>query len=360
MTRNARRAAAILLCVFCALLWLGATGAVSAKDPKDVAVEHISKIRHDNPDFKIKIKPVSKTGKFQIGDEVNFEFTSSRDAYLTIVDIGTSGKVHVIFPNRFHKSNKVKAGEVYRIPAAEWDYVFRVKGPKGVNYVKAIGTLKPFDCFRKEALVESDSPFFEVKDVDKALKDLAVEMTKQDTKGWTEAETKFTIVAGRAEAEEEGEPEKTRHRKPPKFAVKLWTEKKVYNIGDPITFYFYAEKDCYLNLVDFGTSGKVQVVFPNRFQRDNLIKGGEVVAIPTVKEDDFRFRIKGPEGTEVVKAVVTTHKLQLYRGSYDWEKYVYQPWDEKAEKVEKDIEVQLEEMPEAAYVKAKTSFKVKP
>lgn len=344
------------------LLMGGVVFAQTQKETKDVVIEEVSNIRSDNPDFKIKIKPVKKSGKVAIGEEVAFQFTSNRDGYVTLVDLGTSGKVHVIFPNKWQRSNKVIKDRVYKIPAEDSEYVFRVKGPKGVNYIKAIGTLKPYDCFPKDALLEGEGPFAEVKDPAKAIKDVGVELRKQDKKGWTEAETNFTIVSRKAEdsGEDTEDVAETPRESSKDIAVKLWTERKTYQIGEPVTFFFYAERDGYLNLVDFGTSDKVRVIFPNRFQRDNFVKGGEVVAIPTAKEDEFKYRIKGPEGVEVVRAVFTTHKLQLYPGSYDFEKYVYQPWEEKGEKINKDIDVQLNELPGEVYVRAKTSFKVAP
>ena len=70
--------------------------------------------------------------------------------------------------------------------------------------------------------------------------------------------------------------------------------------------------------------------------------------------------LNGPDGVERVEAVVTSHKVQLYPGSYEWDKHVYQPWDEEADVVGKDIEVQLQEAPEDFYIKAKTTFKVRP
>jgi hypothetical protein len=344
------------------LFWGGVTFAASEKQSKDIVIQEASGIRSDNPDFRIKLKPTKKSRRYAIGDEVAFTFTSSRNGYVTIVDVGSSGKVHVVFPNRWHRSNKVVKNRVYRIPEEDADYAFRVRGPKGINYVKAIGTLKPYRCFPKEALLEGEGPFAEVKDPAKAIKDIAVELGKQDKKGWTEAETKFEIVSRRAEASEEDEmePEAARESDDERPAVKLWTERKSYRIGEPVTLYFYAERDGYLNLIDFGTSDKVRVIFPNRFQRDNFVKGGEVVSLPMAKEDEFKFRVRGPEGVEVVKAVFTSHKLQLYRGSYDFDKYAYQPWEEKSDKINKDIDVQLDELPARVYARTKTSFRVRP
>ncbi len=337
-----------------------AAHAETTMEARDMVVEQASKIRSDNPDFKIQLKVVGKRDRIAIGDTVGFEFKSNKDAHVTILDIGSSGKVHVIFPNKMHKSNKVENGKVYRIPGKDDEYRFKVKGPTGVNFVKAIGTLKPFDWLQRESLIESkeEGLFDEVKEPVKVLKDLSVELAKNDKKGWTETETNFTIVSSKdktAEAEEsEGVPEEAAG----KIVAKLWTDKKEYHVGSPVTFYFYCEKDCYLHLVDFGTSGKVRMVFPNRFQKDNFVKGGEVITIPTAKEDEFRFRVKGPKGTERVKAVVTTQKVHLFKGEYSFDKDVYPEWDEEGEAVEKDIDVRLGEMPVHVRTKVWTKFKV--
>ncbi len=344
-----------------------AVAADSGKELKDLVVEESSKIHSKNSDFKIKLRPIGKRGEFAVGDKIGFEFKSNRDAYVTILDIGTSGKVHVIFPNKWHKSGKVVADRTYRIPGEDSDFVFRVKGPPGINYVKAIGTTKESEWFGRETLGDDDGPFYEVKDPAKKIKDIGVDLDKQGEKAWTETETNVTIVSrsreeGDQEEEDQGEEissrDRDRDRDRDRPEIKLWTGKKTYQVGEPVTFYFYAERDGYLNLVDFGTSDKVHVIFPNRLQRDNFVKGGEVVKIPVKQEDEFRFRVKGPEGVEVVKAVFSTKKLQLYKGSYDFDKYVFQPWEEKSEKIKKDIDVELHDVPRNTFSRAKTTFRV--
>ncbi len=359
--KNMIKAIGMMAGALIALVLVGGQAlAQSETEKKDIVVGEMSKIRQDNPDFKIRLKPVSKTGKFHVGDQVAFEVTSNKDAYITIIDVGTSGKAHVIFPNKWNKNNKIRKGKVYRIPGTDAEYSFKLRGPAGTNYVKAIATLKPVEFLPREVLADAEEGFAEIKSPDKVAKDISVELGKQDKKGWAETETRFTLVSKRGEAKEEGELEPVAEKQQGKFKVKLWTDKKSYQVSDPVTFYFFSEDDCYLNLVNYGTSGKVRVIFPNRLQKDNFVKGGAVVTIPVKKEDEFLFKLNGPEGVERVEAVVTAHKVQLYPGSYDWEKHVYQPWEEKAEVVGKDIEVQLREVPEDFFVTAKTTFKVRP
>ena len=86
-----------------------------------------------------------------------------------------------------------------------------------------------------------------------------MELKKRNKAGWTESEAKFTIVSGRTASDEETDRERTASETEDegvRFVTKLWTDKKSYRIGEPVTFYFYAAKDCYLNLINYGTSGK--------------------------------------------------------------------------------------------------------
>src|SRR5271157_14087 len=135
------------------VLITGGALAQSDVEKKDIVVGEMSKIRHDNPDFKIRLKPVGKTGKtgkYYVGDQVAFEVSSTKDAYLTIIDVGTTGKAHVIFPNRWNKSNKIRKGKLYRIPGPDAEWSFKLTGPAGVNYVKAIATLKQVQFLPRE------------------------------------------------------------------------------------------------------------------------------------------------------------------------------------------------------------------
>ncbi len=110
------------------------------------------------------------------------------------------------------------------------------------------------------------------------------------------------------------------------FDIKVWTEKgdfqkgardisvvarsRSYRIGDKINLYFSSEKDCYLTLLNYGTSGKMTVLMPNGIHQDNFIKGGKIYAIPG-EEYPFDYMLDGPAGTERIKAIGTTRKINL-------------------------------------------------
>lgn len=85
---------------------------------------------------------------------------------------------------------------------------------------------------------------------------------------------------------------------------------KAYHIGEKVNLCFRSEKDCYLNLWNFGTSGKLTVLFPNALFEDNFIKGNKIYSIPG-DAYPFDYIISGPPGNEKVKAIAATHKFNL-------------------------------------------------
>lgn len=110
------------------------------------------------------------------------------------------------------------------------------------------------------------------------------------------------------------------------FKIEIWTEKgefhqgardiavvsktRNYRIGDKINLYFRSEKDCYLTLLNYGTSGKLSVLLPNAISKDNHITGSKIYAIPG-EDYSFDYILSGPPGTERIKAIGTTRKINL-------------------------------------------------
>ncbi len=111
------------------------------------------------------------------------------------------------------------------------------------------------------------------------------------------------------------------------FKIEVWTEKSDfrgprdiaviprYMVGDKINLYFRAEKECYLTLINYGTSGKLTVLLPNALSQDNFIKGNRIYAIPG-QDYPFDYILSGPPGTERIKAIATTRKINLIDLTY--------------------------------------------
>ncbi len=102
------------------------------------------------------------------------------------------------------------------------------------------------------------------------------------------------------------------------FGIKVYTDKKDYQIGENLVFTVTAKKNCYLTILDVGANGDITVIFPNAYRKSNFIKAGERIKIPT-PEYNFNFNILGPPGLERIRALATTSpefpiKLNLQNG----------------------------------------------
>lgn len=100
-----------------------------------------------------------------------------------------------------------------------------------------------------------------------------------------------------------------------KDEIDVWTDKKEYRVGDNLRIYFRAEKDCYVYLYHESADGNIQLIFPNEFNDNNYIIGGQTYTIPDPSYD-FQFIVQPPLGTEKIKALVTSEK----RVAQEWQK----------------------------------------
>ena len=100
------------------------------------------------------------------------------------------------------------------------------------------------------------------------------------------------------------------------FNVKVWTDKKKYQIGEKITFSVKAEENGYLTLLDINPQGEIVVIYPNRFHRDNFIQAGVTYKVPR-ERDNFALGVSGPAGQERIKAIVTLNSASLLKLDHD-------------------------------------------
>ncbi len=99
------------------------------------------------------------------------------------------------------------------------------------------------------------------------------------------------------------------------FNIRLWTNSSQYKLGDTLSFFFRAERDCYLNLVDINSRGELTVIFPNRFHQDNYVQAGRTYQIPD-ESYGFEFQAQPPAGKDRVYAIASTTPLNIFDGSY--------------------------------------------
>lgn len=95
-----------------------------------------------------------------------------------------------------------------------------------------------------------------------------------------------------------------------RLQVKVWTEKTVYRVGEPLRISVRVNRDAYITLVDLGTSGAVTVLYPNRFHQNNFVRGAQDVMIPP-PEAEFTLAVQGPKGFEQIRAIATEQPVSF-------------------------------------------------
>ncbi len=85
------------------------------------------------------------------------------------------------------------------------------------------------------------------------------------------------------------------------FDLALTSDRSDYKVNDLPVFSIVSKEDCHLTLIDVDASGEGTVIFPNKFQQDNLLPAGKEAKFPAA-DAPFQFRLKDP-GTETVIAI---------------------------------------------------------
>jgi hypothetical protein len=81
--------------------------------------------------------------RYKVGETVTFNFETTRDGYVTLVNTGTSGAVRILYPNRYSDGQAVKGKTRYSVPRPQDSYTLTISGPPGIELVYAVLTLQP-------------------------------------------------------------------------------------------------------------------------------------------------------------------------------------------------------------------------
>ncbi|MGQ0563332.1 MAG: caspase family protein [Gemmatimonadota bacterium] len=128
----------------------GATRHLAAQ-PADVAAllvqeagaHQLAALENPAQAFALDFQFSNDRKNFRVGDAVEFRARSGRDGYLTIVDLGTDGKVVVIYPSEQGQDHRIAAGQEFVLPTG--DIAFEAQLPSGRGIVRAFVTPEPLD-----------------------------------------------------------------------------------------------------------------------------------------------------------------------------------------------------------------------
>lgn len=359
-------------------LWAG-------EQTKDIQViqQTFQAIQNPAPsdDFKLSVWVDRENNTYNVGEAVTFFFKSNRDCYISLINIGTSGKVTLIYPNQYDQNNQIKANVTYRLPR-EGSFQFTASGPAGTEMVKAIATLKPADLMNWNT-AQAAGPFkqFDQTKGRQVAKDISVTLNQTPAKQWAEYAKVIKVVqptgpqpvsnvqapAANPPATTGAQTASTAAQTPAAgaqgyhaFKTDFWTDKPAYRIGEPVRFYFKVNKNAYITLLSIGTSGKVRILFPNRFAQANLCQAGVTYTVPGMGAKE-QYIARGPAGTETIRLIATQNQFSLSQTPYTYATATYPVLNKSADQVAKDIQVLPAQQPDGAYYdEAAITIRVEP
>jgi hypothetical protein len=112
---------------------------------QEAAAKRLADMENPAQSFGVKLSLAGGKTSFGIGEDISFKATSERDGYLTLLDLGTDGKVVMLFPNAEHKSAPIKAGQTLTFPTPDMGFQLQIFPPAGRGMVRAFVTPRPLD-----------------------------------------------------------------------------------------------------------------------------------------------------------------------------------------------------------------------
>jgi hypothetical protein len=89
-----------------------------------------------------------------------------------LLNIGTSGKLTILFPNKLYQSNRISPDRLYAIPGPEYPFEYQLTGPSGTERLKGIATL--FDVPLLPSDFDPGGGFFKTVSASAAPRDIAI------------------------------------------------------------------------------------------------------------------------------------------------------------------------------------------
>jgi len=154
------------------------------------ALHTLIDLRPARPSMNLVLWTEKKT--YAVGDEVAVLFRANSDGYLTVLNIGSSGQVRVVFPSKGDALKRFKRGEIHRVPSINSRYGIQVTGPPGRERIKAIVTEQPWRL--PESNSGAISPVANSRSYGPESIRQAVE--KLQKQSWGEAQTEITVIEG--------------------------------------------------------------------------------------------------------------------------------------------------------------------
>ncbi len=166
------------------------------KTPATPLWEDIEKVKQKNKE-KFQIEIWTEKTEYRVGDEIVIKFRAARDCHVTVFNMGTSGQIAVLFPNRFYATNYVKANQEIQIPGRFQNFKIRSQGPPGLEKLKIFATTSNVPLLPQQYGV---SIFRSLDPKERSVtRDLAVTLINLDQTAWAEGSFEFEVKKSKDE-----------------------------------------------------------------------------------------------------------------------------------------------------------------
>lgn len=83
--------------------------------PPIIVATLLPKAEKSEPSIELDLQ--SHSDGYRIGDTISFSIKSNQGCYLTVLNVGTTGKTTVLFPNKFRPDNYIDANKRLSLPS---------------------------------------------------------------------------------------------------------------------------------------------------------------------------------------------------------------------------------------------------
>ncbi|NJD18402.1 MAG: DUF4384 domain-containing protein [Gemmatimonadetes bacterium] len=142
-------------------LTVGPAGAadLAGKLRQEAAAKRLADMENPAAPVGVSIRLEGGKTAVGIGETVSFHATSDRAGYLTLVDLGTDGKVVMLFPNAHQPATKIEAGQTLSFPTQDMGFELQIFPPVGRGMVRAFVPPEPLDVPMEGEYPEGDERF---------------------------------------------------------------------------------------------------------------------------------------------------------------------------------------------------------
>jgi Domain of unknown function (DUF4384) len=283
---------------------------------------------------------------YALGDAVRIFVKTNEDAYVTIVNVGPSGKVTQLFPNAFQQSNRVAANRTLEVPSVNGSSRINVSRPVGAELIKVFVTSEPIKIIPESQLVGGGAFRSLAGGVSDFVRNLEVTAAAS-----VSGESKFAIsnlviktissrrasnagnlafVVAQAAKPTPALPAPstmTSEAVPPAsssiasnqpsapsmaigqleqpFPLLIAADKTAYRAGQKITLAVTSFRSCRLTVLDIDANGAVRVLFPNREGQNVQVQPMQTVVV-SGESSPLTLEASNPSGQKQVVAVCSS------------------------------------------------------